>query len=129
MDSEQQTMTVQERLAMFRLTAKNARSPAELVERLDRPMLVHAGWTVHTDNSRFIGATRLTKDGDELELSCSRVNGTLAGLRTIRRRPPPKRTFFGTFQLAMDGRLTDRELSIRHHFPDELNWSEVAQLI
>ncbi len=121
-------MDSEDRLEQFRDKVKLARSANDLIDEIDAALLTTAGWTVHADSRSFLGATKVTPAGDELELRVSRRNRTISGLMTPKRRPA-KPTTVDAFKLAMFGPAMEEHVEVRKYRTDELGWQEAVRLI
>ena len=118
----------QQRLKDFREKAKTAQRATELIDLIDRPLLVAADWTVHADNKSSIGAVKVNSSGDEYEIRVGRLNKTIAGTCTLKRRPP-KQGAISAFKVAMGEAFQLREMENRKFQPEELNWQEIVKII
>jgi hypothetical protein len=116
-----------QRLQAFRERAKVARAATELTDEIDKPLLVTAGWRVHTDNQTFLGATKVTDAGDEIELRVGRLNKSIGGTFSAKRRPPPKQSLITGFAIAMGEAFQARQMEVRKHTVEELDWRELVR--
>ena len=99
-----------QRLNEFREKAKVARAATELIDQIDKPLLTIAGWKVYADNQHFIGAIKVNDEGNEYEIRVGRLNKTIAGSLTPKRRPA-------------------QQSKIRRHMIEEVDWRAVCRQI
>ena len=79
-------------------------------------------------NVVFLGATKVTDKGDEYEIRVGRLNRTIAGSCTPKRRPA-KQTIVDTFKVAMTNAFMEQQIEVRKFTSDELAWSEIVKHI